>query len=115
MTRVELHIAQIEQLAEQLGWPDARFDDVAHDAATIRRCGGQAFLWAIADYGTVLYWFHLTPNPWKSLGYFLETTRRELPDVRHYIVGLAREPIEISMGSRALDVLSLFDSTTVRP
>ena len=114
MNREDAHIAQIEAIAEQLGWPDTRFNDVACDAAAIRRMGDMAFLWAIADFGTDIYWFHLTPNPRKNLRHFLKVTHQELPNVRHYIVGLASEPIDVT-GASAREILEHFHPDRSRP
>ncbi len=99
------HIEQLQGIARRLGWPGACYpSDLACDAAAIRRHGPQPFVFAIAPWGTQLYWFHLDPNPWKSLTAFLKSTARELPKVRYFIVGADRQPIEVPVGTSAAKV-----------
>ncbi len=108
MDTTRTHIAHIERLAGELGWPDARFNDVACDAAAIREMDGRAFLWAIAPWGTQVYWFGLEPNPWKSLEKFLNSTWESLPQVRYYLIGPSQAPIEVPVGSSERDVRAHF-------
>lgn len=104
------HADQIRALARTHELPQVLYrQDLEWDVVELSRHQGEPFVFALAAWGTQLFWFHLKPNPWGTLERFLGSVGEALPGVRYWLVGLEREPIELGFSPNAQTILDLME------